>query len=145
MVGHIAVTGVATGTVGTTPGIWCNNTNQGLTLGLVEGISVDLTTGYFTVQKGYGGRWLFQWNVSITGANGATHIYEVVADPAGAATVVASSTRKLGTGADVGNASLVGMLIAAEDSVFALRISGDATAQVQRGSLVAMVVGNEVG
>lgn len=143
MPGFICVTGTETAAPGTDPFIWGidNGTTRLTTEVASEGVTYNDTNGYFTVDPGYGGRWLFTWNVSVTGSNNTIHTYELVADPGGTPTVAFSSQRKLGTGADIGNASLSGFVAnVADGDVFALRVSGDTSGQVDFGTLVAIQI-----
>lgn len=140
MGGHIEVTGVATGTGGTNPFIWNDTNNQAITVDDSEGVTAVESTGVFTVDPGYGGTWFFCWNVSVTGTNAATHTFELISDPAGTPSVVLQSRRKLGTGADIGNASLQGVVTAAAGDTFAMRVSGDSGGKVDFGTLCAFQI-----
>ena len=142
MGGRIKVVGTTVVAGGSNPYIWSNNNNCGLsTAECVEGVSLDLDTGIFTVLPGYGGCWTFTWNVSVdSGQTQTNHVYEVIADPGGANVVVAQASRRLANGADIGNATVVGMEMAMDGGTFALRVSGDATAIVRFGCLTAHVI-----
>ena len=141
MGGRLLITGLATADGGATPFVWNNTTNQGLTLQSSEGVDVDLATGIFTIQDGYAGQWFFTWDFSLTGSNATVQTHQIVGDPAGAATVLFSVDRKLGTGSDVGAASMSGLITVAVGDTFECRMTGDANGRYVIAAMTAFQTG----
>lgn len=132
--GHLYVRGAATGSGGSDPFTWNDTNNQALTSTSNDSASIVESTGVITLSQG--GAWHFSFNASMTGGNGQVHTLSLIKDPAGAATVLGQSQRKLGTGADVGNATLLAFdsAVTAGDT-YAITIAGDTGAVCEIAAL----------
>lgn len=143
MVGRIRIDGTSTGTGGANPFVWSNNANQGLTQGEAEGVTVDLATGVFTISAGYGGQWYFDFSFSCVGSNSTTQTYQIVGDPLGTPVVLFQRQRRLNTGADVGAASVSGLVTVAAGDTFAARLSGDTNGEFTLANMIAFQISND--
>ena len=137
--GYLYVKGVATGTGGSDPFTWSNAFSQGLTQTAASGASVSVGLGTITLSSG--GVWEFDWQAAPTGSNSTIQTYNLVKLTGVGAGTIATASRKLGTGADVGNTSLIALdaQVTAGDT-YRIDCVGDTAGQFNTANLVCIQI-----